>query len=88
MKQASGSAGSRRKGLRWAFALLFLLAAPCFLVLGLVLIFSWTAEPHAVAVGTVKLLMTLGLLSLAMAPASVVGAGYLIWTACRKARPA
>lgn len=88
MMQTSRSIGPSRRGLRWAIAVLLLLAAPCFFVLGAILCVSWTAEPGPVAPGTVRLLMTLGFISVALAPASIAGAGYLIWTAHRRSRPA
>jgi hypothetical protein len=64
---------------RWTLAAFLILLAPCFFLLGIILLVSWTAEPQPPSAGTVKLIMTLGFVSLALSPCSLVGAGFVIW---------
>jgi hypothetical protein len=65
--------------LRWALAAFLVLLAPCFFLAGVFLLVGWTAEPQPPSAGTVKLLMTLGFLCLALAPGSLVAAGFVVW---------
>jgi hypothetical protein len=60
-------------------AAFLVLLAPCFFILGVFLLVGWTAEPQLPSAGTVKLIMTLGFASLALAPCSLVAAGFVIW---------
>ena len=64
---------------RWTLAAFLVLLAPCFFLAGVFLLVGWTAEPQPPKAATVKLLMTLGFASLALAPCSLVAAGFVIW---------
>ncbi len=64
---------------RWTLAAFLVLLAPCFFLAGIFLLVGWTAEPQLPPAGTVKLLMTLGFLSLGLAPCSLVAAIFVIW---------
>jgi hypothetical protein len=64
---------------RWTLAAFLVLLAPCFFLVGIFLLIGWTAEPQPPKAATVKLLMTLGFLFLALAPCSLVAAGYVVW---------
>ena len=70
--------------MRWILAIFLCFLAPCFFYLGVFLLVAWTAEPELPSTGTVKFIMTLGFACLALAPCSLAGAIYVIWSFKKK----
>ncbi len=67
-----------RKIVRWSLAVFLFLLGLFMLVLSPMLLVGWTAEPVALSPGRVKLLVTLGLVCIGLAPICFAGAGLVI----------